>query len=490
MGSKFIIESMIKIETVLKKKKKDGLFREIIDHENYLYNYTNVTFDSISYDSRKAKENCLFFAKGAAFKEEYLVSAISQGLGWYVAEKDYQVGIPVIVVNNIKKAMSLIAMVFYGNPQKKLKILAFTGTKGKTTAAYFAYHILSQRYQTALLSTMNTTLDGKTFFKSSFSTPENIDLFDMMAQAVKNNRTHLVMEVSSQAYLVHRVYGLTFDVGVFLNITPDHIGPIEHPTFEDYFYHKRLLMENSRAVVVNSDMDHFNLLKEEVEQKEHDFYGSQSDNQIKNSKAFRFSATGKLAGDYDIQLIGHFNQENAVAAGLACLRLGASLEDIQKGIAETRVPGRMEVLTQKNGAKVIIDYAHNGDSLTKLISVVEEHHTGNIALVLGSTGNKGESRRKDFGLLLNKHPEIQVFLTTDDPNYEDPRAIADEISSYIEHPVKTIIDREEAIKTAMSITSQPLDAVILAGKGADCYQIINGVKEEYPGDAAIAKRYL
>ena len=140
------------------------------------------------------------------------------------------------------------------------------------------------------------------------------------------------MEVSSQAYLVKRVYGLTFDVGVFLNISPDHIGPIEHPTFEDYFYHKRLLMKNSRAVVINSDMDHFSVLKEQVENQEHDFYGSQSENQIENSKAFSFSATGKLAGDYDIQLIGHFNQENAVAAGLACLRLGASLEDIKKGL--------------------------------------------------------------------------------------------------------------------------------------------------------------
>lgn len=481
---------MIKIETILEILKRDGLFREIIDQGHYHYNYSKVVFDNISYDSRTIKENTLFFAKGAAFKKEYLFSAVSQGLGWYVAEQDYEVGIPVIVVNNIKKAMSLIAMEFYGNPQEKLKILAFTGTKGKTTSAYFAYNILSQRYPTALLSTMNTTLDGKTFFKSSFSTPENIDLFDMMAQAVKNGRTHLVMEVSSQAYLVNRVYGLTFDVGVFLNITPDHIGPIEHPTFEDYFYHKRLLMKNSQAVVINSDMDHFSILKEQVEDQEHDFYGSQSENQIENSKAFSFSATGKLAGDYDIQLIGRFNQENAVAAGLACLRLGASLEDIRKGIAKTRVPGRMEVLTQQNGAKVFIDYAHNGDSLKKLLSVVETHQTGTISLVLGSTGNKGESRRKDFGLLLENHPEIQVFLTADDPNYEDPLAIAEEISSFITRPVEKIADREEAIQRAMATTSKPEDAVIIAGKGADCYQIVNGVKEEYPGDAAIAKHYL
>ena len=481
---------MIKIETILDILKTDGLFREIIDQGHYHYNYSDVIFDSISYDSRTAKENTIFFAKGAAFKKEYLFSAIAQGLGWYVAEQDYEVGIPVIVVNNIKKAMSLIAMEFYGNPQEKLKILAFTGTKGKTTAAYFAYHILEQSHRPAMLSTMNTTLDGKNFFKSTLTTPESLDLFAMMAEAIANDRTHLIMEVSSQAYLVKRVYGLTFDVGVFLNISPDHIGPIEHPTFEDYFYHKRLLMKNSQAVVINSDMDHFQVLADQVANQDHDFYGSQSENQIENSKAFSFSATGKLAGNYDIQLIGHFNQENAVAAGLACLRLGASLEDIQKGIAKTRVPGRMEVLTQKNGAKVFIDYAHNGDSLKKLLSVVETHQTGTISLVLGSTGNKGESRRKDFGLLLEDHPEIQVFLTADDPNYEDPLTIAEEICSFITRPVEKIADREQAIQQAMATTSKPDDAVIIAGKGADCYQIVNGVKEEYPGDAAIAERYL
>ena len=120
---------MIKIETVLDILKKDGLFREIIDQGHYHYNYSHVVFDTICYDSRKAKEKSLFFVKGAAFKKEFLLSAISQGLGWYVAEKDYEVGIPAIIVSDIKKAMSLIAMEFYGNPQEKLKLLAFTGPK-------------------------------------------------------------------------------------------------------------------------------------------------------------------------------------------------------------------------------------------------------------------------------------------------------------------------------------------------------------------------
>ncbi len=476
---------MITLETVLEiLKHDDNLLAsvETIEHHKI--------FQALSYDSRKVDIDTLFFAKGLSFKKEFLEKAIEEGLSYYISEKDYQVGIPVLLVKDVKQAMSLIAMEFYGHPEQELKLLAFTGTKGKTTAAYFAYNILRQSHKPAMLSTMNTTLDGKTFFKSTLTTPESLDLFAMMAEAVKNGMTHLVMEVSSQAYLVKRVYGLTFDVGVFLNISPDHIGPIEHPTFEDYFYHKRLLMDNSRAVIVNSGMDHFAVVRDQVIDKEHDFYGKNSDNSIQQSQAFDFDVTGKLAGHYTIQLIGRFNQENALAAGLACLRLGASLSDIQKGIAQTTVPGRMEVLTQSNSAKVFVDYAHNGDSLKKLIDVVTEHQKGQITLLIGAPGNKGESRRKDFGLLLNHYPTVKVILTADDPNFEDPATIAKEIASYMTRPYDVIIDRELAIKTAMGATTGPDDAVIIAGKGADAYQIVNGSKADYLGDLEIAKKYL
>lgn len=482
---------MIQLDTVLSILKHDHNFREILHNGVYHYSWhKEEVFNQISYDSRKVNRETLFFVKGAQFKPAFLEAAIATGLRFYVAEKDYEVGIPAIIVNDIKQAMSLIAMEFYGHPQNKLKLLALTGTKGKTTAAYFAYSILQQSYKPAMLSTMNTTLDGQTFFKSTLTTPESIDLFAMMAEAVANGRTHLIMEVSSQAYLVKRVYGLTFDVGVFLNISPDHIGPIEHPSFEDYFYHKRLLMEHSRAVILNSGMDHFQLVKNQVAMMPHDIYGSHSDNCILHSQAFHFEVGGLLAGHYDIQLIGLFNQENAIAAGLACLRLGASLADIQAGIATTSVPGRMEVLTQTNGAKVFVDYAHNGDSVGKLIDVVLAHQTGRSILILGATGNKGESRRKDFGLLLNRYPNLHVILTADDPNREDPVSIAEEIQSYMERPSQIIADRETAIKTALSMTKTAQDAVIIAGKGADQYQIINDTKIPYAGDLTIAKRYL
>ena len=179
-----------------------------------------------------------------------------------------------------------------------------------------------------------------------------------------------------------------------------------------------------------------------------------------------------------------------MAAGLACLRLGASLEDIKKGIAQTSVPGRMEILTQANGAKVFVDYAHNGDSLDKLLQVVTDHQKGKISLILGAPGNKGESRRQDFGHVLNTYPEINVILSTDDPNKEDPLTICQEIASLINRKVRIIIDREEAIKTAMSETTGSSDALVIAGKGADAFQIVNGKRTDYAGDIEVAKKYL
>jgi UDP-N-acetylmuramoyl-L-alanyl-D-glutamate-L-lysine ligase len=237
-------------------------------------------------------------------------------------------------------------------------------------------------------------------------------------------------------------------------------------------------------------MDYFEVVAQQVAQKDHDFYGKDSENQIVDSQAFAFTASGKLAGHYDIQLIGHFNQENAIAAGLACLRLGDTLADIRTGIAQTSVPGRMEVLTQQNGAKVFVDYAHNGDSLEKLLSVVAEHQKGQNILILGSTGNKAESRRADFGRVIQNRPDLQVILTADDPNREDPQKIAEEIASYVDRPLTIMVDREEAIQKALSLTSTAADAVIIAGKGADAYQIVNDEKVAYPGDRQVASLYL
>ena len=482
---------MISLSQVIEILKKDNNYHEIAARGDYFYDYPSadsISFSHLTYDSRDVTADSLFFVKGKNFKKEFLENSITP---FYISETDFELAIPGIIVTDVKRALALIALAFYDNPQKKLTTVAITGTKGKTTTSYFIKSILDAAdKKTAHLSTAYTTLDGVNYVKSQLTTPESLDLIRMMAESVGNGMTHLVMEVSSQAYLLERVYGLTFDIGIFLNIAPDHIGKNEHKTFENYFYSKRQLIKNSRFMIVNSDMDHFHTLVEEIGEKPHAYYGTTADNRITTDSNFDFSTVGTVAGDFSIQLLGGFNEDNALAAALAANKLGASISEIQKGLAAATVPGRMEVLKSGNGTSIYIDYAHNALSLANLLDVVESHHTGNVTLVLGATGSKGESRRHDFGKLLELHPEVTVILTADDPGNEDPAAINATIASYISRPAESILDREEAIKTALALTTDSNAAIIIAGKGEDHYQLTNGVKLPYIGDVEAVRKYL
>lgn len=502
----------ISLLTVRECLIKEGLLKEFIFADNWSFHLpatlTHKTFDCLSYDSRTVSPTTLFFCKGLTFKATYLDSAVQAGLEVYVSETPYEVsGATGIIVTDIKKAMAILSMAFYDYPQHKLKLIGFTGTKGKTTAAYFTKFILDHttRNQTALLSTMNSTLDGQTYFKSHLTTPESLDLYKMMDTAVQNGMTHFVMEVSSQAYKTNRVYGLFFDVGIFLNITPDHISPIEHPTFDDYFYCKRQLIHHAKTMILNKDSDYFTLLKETVEQASIPtiIYSEQETTDTdylftpnsKNALDFTITAAAvdslNVAGSYRLRLGGDFNKGNALSAVLASALVGATRTDCQQGIAETTVPGRMELLTYVNGAKIYVDYAHNYDSLKNLLSFVKTAHPyGRLLVVIGSTGNKAISRRKDFGSVLSELADVAI-LTTDDPADEDPIIIAQEIASYItaEIPIEIIPDRQAAIQQALKL-SQPNDAVILAGKGADLYQKIRGEDTPYAGDYQIAQQLI
>lgn len=198
----------------------------------------------VSYDSRDVHTNTLFFCKGAGFRPTFLSMAKANGANCYVAEQPYPEGkgMHALIVRNVSKAMALLSAAFFRFPQDDLYLIAVTGTKGKTTTAYFLKGMLDQVNggKTALISSVNTVVGQKKddTFKSSLTTPESLDLFRDMRTAVDNGMTHMVMEVSSQAYKKNRVFGLTYDLGFFLNITPDHIGPNEHPNFADYLHCK------------------------------------------------------------------------------------------------------------------------------------------------------------------------------------------------------------------------------------------------------------
>ena len=499
------------IKTIL---TEHGLIQEIVSGED-------VSFDEVTYDSRNVKPNTLFFCKGN-FKPEYLAMAKEMGATGYVAEQKYDEGngLTQIIVNNVQKAMSLVGAAFYCYPQNDLFVIAYTGTKGKTTSSYFAKSILDNTNdnKTALISTIDTVVGNEPSqrFKSHLTTPESLDIFNYMRQAVDNGMTSLVMEVSSQAYKKLRVYGLHFDVGIFLNISPDHIGPNEHPTFADYLHCKEQLMVNSTHCIIDADTDYmldvyeaakattdpdkiylFSRDKKEFKDVQIDFNFSSISDTI-DSNEIRVVANSQKAkkmnveDDYKIGVVGDYNEANAMSAIIASALDNASADDAKKGLKDVFVPGRMESYKSKHNGTIYVDYAHNYASMHALLGFLKSNNPdGKVIVVVGSPGNKGLDRREGFGKALTESADI-AFLTSDDPAFEDPKDIINEIDSYINHDkvdVHIELDRKMAIKKAIHAGDNNA-MIVVAGKGRDPYQKINGVDTPYETDPVVVQNVL
>jgi len=475
----------------------------------------NLFVTHISYNSREDQTNGIFFCKGNNFKAEYLQQAVDAGAQLYVSEKEYDMGISSLIVKDVQKALSILSAAFYGNPERDLFIIAFTGTKGKTTTSYFIHNILDQVYpgKVALFSTVDRIVGPKPEdkFKSDLTTPESMELFRDMRRAVDNGMTKLVMEVSSQAYKKNRVYGLNFDIGGFLNITPDHIGENEHPTYADYLFCKKQLLINSKVNIINAQTNDFDTViaaaRETSADKDIYLFGrdtKDADFSISSKEAtlsdsiFDVSAVtdkGKqlnVDGEYKLGVVGDFNEMNATAAIIASRLAQADKKDIASGLRTARVPGRMEHINTKSHGTIFVDYAHNYASMKALLGFLRtEYPKSKLKVVVGSPGNKGVSRRAGFGKVLTELADSAI-LTTDDPGFEDPADICKQIDENIDHSkveVKTIIDRQSAIREMIE-TSSNGDIVVLAAKGEDHYQKTNGVDVPYPSDPTVAKGIL
>ena len=474
-------------------------------------------FEQIHFDSRKVVENTLFICKGINFQSDYLIQAIHAGATGFVMEEkqrkelDMTLEIPGILVKHSQKAMALIAMHFYDYPQKKLRIIGVTGTKGKTTTSFFIKRILDQQNgnKTALFSTVFTDVGlGQT--PAELTTPESLDLYRLMDQAVGKGYQDLVMEVSSQAYLMQRVYQLEYDLGIFLNISPDHIGENEHVDFADYLKHKLKIFKHSKAVVIHTDTLALSEIKKTAEEStpnviwageaegvagtnyslakvEHQAESVQF--QIVEKKLFE-AEQRRLATRFCLNIVGAVNLENALVAIAATRYLGCSEAEIKAGLASAKVPGRMEIIPHKE-AMIIVDYAHNAISLQKLLMWTKARYPdGQQIVVFGCPGNKGFSRRQDLGETAAQLADY-VILTEDDPGFEDPRAICEEIGSHLNGFVsyEFILNREAAITKALKRV-QAGDVLLVVGKGSDAFQLRNGVRESYVTDSQVIKDQL
>lgn len=462
----------------------------------------------VSCDSQVVVPGALFICKGAAFKEAYLLDALGKGAVAYVSEREYPAAPgPCILVKDVRSAMGLLANAAWGHPSGAVEVVGITGTKGKTTTAYYLRAILNCWRQSqgkgpaALLSTLVTD-DGVERAPAKLTTPEPLDLQRHLFNAAGAGCGQVVMEVSSQALKYRRMTGVDLAVAVFLNIGEDHISPVEHPDFEDYFSSKLRIFSSARAAVVNLDCDHVErvLAAASVCPKVLTFsrkdpaagvYGYDLD---RGSRGSTFTVrTPSWTGELTIPMAGDFNVENALAAVAAAELLGVPQAAVVQGLADVTVPGRMETYRAAGeDLAVVVDYAHNGMSLEALLSTVRESCPGReLTVVFGCTGGKGLDRREGMAHAAARWAD-RIILTEDDPGPENVEDICAEICRFLARDGKTaqvIPDREQAVETAVSTARTPA-VVVLAGKGAETVMKRKNGPEPCVPDGMLAQKAL
>lgn len=464
---------------------------------------------TVEYDSRKVKANAIFLCKGANFKEEYLLTAQEKKATAYVSEVAYpKVHLPCILVTDIRKAVGLLADMTYGHPAASLAITGITGTKGKTTTAYYMKSVLDawqmekgKERATAILSTIITD-DGVERAPAVLTTPEPLELQRHLYHAKEAGCQFLTMEVSSQALKYGRTIGVDLECGIFLNIGEDHVSPIEHPDTEDYFQSKCQIFSQCRIACVNLDCQRSDEVLAAAQQAEKviTFSRTNPDATIYASQGHRLGneirfevTTPTYSGEVALSIAGLFNIENALAVIAACYHYGVPFSTIQKGLKEAFVPGRMERYYSADGqVSVIVDFAHNGMALERVLESVSEEYAGRpLTVVFGSAGGKGLDRRLGLARAASTYAH-HIILTEDDPGPEPVEEICAHLGRYIEDFGKeytTILNREEAIRTAIVHCTTPA-VIVVAGKGEEVIQIRKTGREPCRADGDIVKEFL
>ncbi len=449
---------------------------------------------SLVYDSRKAEKGSVFVCIRGAVRDahEFAPEVAQKGASVLVVEHPVEVpsDVTVLQVSDTRLALAVLSAAYFGHPAKELLTIGITGTKGKTTATYMVRSILeASGFQTGLIGTIEAVIGSETI-PSANTTPESYLVQEYFRKMVDAGCKCVVMEVSSQGLMLHRVSGFTFDYGIFTNLEPDHIGPNEHKDLEDYIHCKSLLFRQCKHGIFNADDRHLEQILQghtcEVET-----YGFSEGADIRADHVQLTDKGGKLGVSYDmsgllnmrvdIDIPGKFTVYNSMTAIAICRHFGVSQERIQSSLSQIRVKGRVEILPISRKFTLMIDYAHNAMSLESLLSTLKEYHPKRLVCLFGCGGNRSRDRRFEMGEVSSRLADLTI-VTSDNPRNEKPEDIMADIVTGVKKAdgeYITIINRAEAIRYAIE-QAQEGDVIVLAGKGHEDYQEICGKK--YPMD--------